>query len=265
MPDFNSLPQLRPRERAAYRALAAAFDALLGVLARYDGLALLRDEGLLHQVADEVAAPVRALDAALLAAAGDRGREIRFAWRPRGEGDYARQLLNMGGEATGGWVRNLFALARPSLHTHDGWFDFRNHLGDFRDRVLAALKPAATRSRTSVEEANKEAMRLAGSMGKAFFAWSDARQAKKIGCDVRTWRKTTFYREARRKLSRMRPPTATKKPSRRAVSLTPEVEAVTGQGEPDELLQRLMEQQEADREPSPCDPRPFTVRVRKRV
>jgi hypothetical protein len=59
-------------------------------------------------------------------------------------------------------------------------------------------------------------------------------------------------------------------PAPKALSLTSDLEAVTGEGEPNEVLEQLIAEQEADHEPSPLEPdppdsRPKKVHSRKRL
>ena len=124
----------------------------------------------------------------------------------------------------------------------------------------------AGKPRMTVEKANEKAMKLARKMRKGFFAFSERQQADEIGCSWATWKKTAFYAEAQRK----RPASKLKKPSSpKTESLTAEREAVTGEGDRDEVLKQLAAEQEADKEPSPleCDPpsRPRKIHSRKRL
>jgi hypothetical protein len=123
-----------------------------------------------------------------------------------------------------------------------------------------ANTPSGPRPRMTVEEANRKATDLAKRLKKKFFTLSEREQAKRIGCSWATWKKTTFYQAAKKKL----PPR--KKGSRKgAVSLTDTLQAATGEGGRDEVLNQLIAEQEADGEPSPIDPRPRKVQSRKRL
>jgi hypothetical protein len=90
-----------------------------------------------------------------------------------------------------------------------------------------------------------------------------AEVAKAIGCGVRTlvklpaWRAVSEERKKRRK-------------SPKVVSLTPRLQATQGQGQKDQVLHQLIEEQKADYEISPLDEdppaeRPHRVRTRKRL
>jgi hypothetical protein len=152
------------------------------------------------------------------------------------------------------------------------------------------------RTRMTVEAANKTAMGLARRMKQAFFLLSEREQARQIGCSWTTWARTKFYATVRKKRGRLgRQGAKGKGPvSRPAVSFTGALEAVLGDGEPDEVLNRLIDgerqptgkerkwedlspaeqqellaDQEADYEPSSLDDdppgsRPKRVRTRKR-
>ena len=77
-------------------------------------------------------------------------------------------------------------------------------------------------------------------MGAGFFKLSERAQAKEIGCHWGTWTRTEFFKTA----ERMRAPRAPKNPSSpKTVSLTHELEAVTGEGGRDEVLNRLVAEQ----------------------
>jgi hypothetical protein len=121
----------------------------------------------------------------------------------------------------------------------------------------------ATRRRMTVEEANAEALHVAGRLGQTFFTASDRAQAKLIGCHVQTWRKTPLFRK---KYPRGRKPT---RRARRACSFTSALEDVTGKGGRDAVLDDLVAEQAAEMEPSPLEPdapeKPRKVNVRKRV
>jgi hypothetical protein len=129
----------------------------------------------------------------------------------------------------------------------------------------APSRPDRPGGKMTVEDANRTAMVLAKKLQKGFFAMSETGQAKLIGCHLRTWRKTPFYRVAKKKRAKTNAPGA-----RRAVTLTDALEAVAREGDKDDVLRRLIADQEADREPSPLeddppDSRPKTVHSRKRL
>jgi hypothetical protein len=115
--------------------------------------------------------------------------------------------------------------------------------------LLREVTTSEKRQRMTVDEANAAAMRLADTMGPAFFNLSERQQAEKIGCHWNTWRKTPLYKAGDKRREKA-PGTG----SRSAVSLTPRLEAITGQGEKDQVLKELIEEQERDFEPSPMDP-----------
>jgi hypothetical protein len=125
--------------------------------------------------------------------------------------------------------------------------------------------PDQTR-RMTVEEANTKAMKLARKMRAGFFALSERQQAKQIGCSWQTWSRTPFYRKAQAKRPAGK---RSKPPSPKTESLTAGREAVTGEGDKDEVLQQLIAEQEADKEPSPLETappnRPRKIHSRKRL
>jgi hypothetical protein len=112
-----------------------------------------------------------------------------------------------------------------------------------------------------VKDANDEAMNLAGRNRKQFFAKSIRGQAKEIGCHVRTWQRTEFFKAAVRN-GQIIPP---KERAPKTVSITKKLEEVTGVGEKDEiqkeasrreLMHKLIAEQGADFEPSPLSDDP---------
>jgi hypothetical protein len=121
--------------------------------------------------------------------------------------------------------------------------------------------------RMTIEEANRKAMDLARKK-KEFFLLSERRQASLIGCACATWRKTPFYKKAKVEKTKVakRMAEGNLPASTAVVSLTDELEAVTGKGRRDEVLQQLIEEQKADNEPSPLDEdRPKKVHSRKHL
>jgi hypothetical protein len=136
-----------------------------------------------------------------------------------------------------------------------------------------ATKPATGRQALSREAANAIAQNVAKELGEGFFSMSMRKQASLIGCHHRTWQQTELYKSAVKR-GRITPP---KPRAPRTVSLTKELEAVTGEGEKDETqkkaseqeLQRLLRAHTADHEPSPLsdDPpgRQRRIHSRKRL
>jgi hypothetical protein len=150
-------------------------------------------------------------------------------------------------------------LVRSRFATLD---DCRRSLEE-RDRLLQP-KPAK-RSHMSVDEASTAAMRLASKDGVGFLQMSDSAQAKRIGCHLKTWRRTQFYKTVLKRRAGMsqragKPPQSGARP---AVSLTSKLEASVHDGERDEMLKKLVAEQEADHEPSPLDKDAPASRTRK--
>jgi hypothetical protein len=138
------------------------------------------------------------------------------------------------------------------------------------DRLQAELDFAAAqpKARMSIDEANEKASALAKQLGKVFFGLSEREQARKIGCSWQTWTKTPLYATAQKKKTRAEQ--SKRKGNLRGpavVSFSDKIEAVAGKE--DEELQRLIEEQQADSEPSPLAPdpidRPRRLRHRKRL
>ena len=109
---------------------------------------------------------------------------------------------------------------------------------------------ARRRPGMSVEAANSNALALARCMGSQFFSLSWTAQARKIGCHLRTWKKTPFFKEAKK-----RGVVRTKGARPRASSLTGNLESSlhTDEGT---VLDKLIADQQADNEPSPLDDSP---------
>jgi hypothetical protein len=157
---------------------------------------------------------------------------------------------------------------REAIQRVDGIIAFLDSINAPAVAVAAASTAAAEpappvgRSRMKVGEANDKAMKLAGEMRDGFFALSGRQQAKMIGCSWATWTKTDFYVIAQDKRPGGKRQRVT---SPKTLSLTAEREAVTGEGGKDEVLQKLIEEQEADNEPSPLMDRPRRIHSRKRL
>jgi len=126
----------------------------------------------------------------------------------------------------------------------------------------ASVGPASQKKPMKTQEANDKAMKLARKLRKAFFFLSENQQAEMIGCSWQTWARTKFYEEAQKK----RPGGKRRKVSSpKTVSLTSELEAVTGEGDKEEVLQALIADHNADAEPSPLETRPRKIHSRKRL
>jgi hypothetical protein len=125
-----------------------------------------------------------------------------------------------------------------------------------------SAQPAKRKKRMTVKEANDRATKLAQKWRKAFFAMSERQQANEIGCSWSTWKKTDFYSKAQAKRPQAKRSNLS---SPKAISFTPALEAVEGEGSRDEVLNNLIAEQEADREPSPLEERPRKVYSRKRL
>ncbi len=121
-------------------------------------------------------------------------------------------------------------------------------------------KTPAQRKRITVSEANDKAMTLAKKLKQEFFAMSCRKQAALIGCSFATWKKTTFYKESQKKKTTLKP---NKSRAPKAESLTREREAVTGEGDRDEVPNSLIAEQRADKEPSPLEDAPPDQRPKK--
>lgn len=131
----------------------------------------------------------------------------------------------------------------------------------------STIPPKSSKRRCmGVEEANRKAMELAKSMGEEFFLLSERKQAKRIGCSWQTWSHTEFYRTAKSKRSPQQ--AKDKTAARKVVRLTGNLEGAIGEGNRNEVLEKLIAEQEADCEPSPLedDPpgQPRRVRCYKR-
>lgn len=115
----------------------------------------------------------------------------------------------------------------------------------------------------TVDQANEAGSKLAKKMGRTFTDLTDGKQAKLIGCSWGTWRKTPMRAQiAKRRTKPVRTP--------RAVGSTDTIEAQSGEGGPDYILNQLIAEQEADGEPSPLDDdepgeRPRQIRLKRLV
>ena len=109
---------------------------------------------------------------------------------------------------------------------------------------------------------NETAKGVVKKEGKAFLYLSQSKQAKRLGCHLRTWRKTEMYREVQRTKAALAKQATPRGP--RVVGFTPGVEARVAD-EREKTVQELVAEQQQDFEPAPTDPTPRKVRNHKRV
>jgi hypothetical protein len=122
------------------------------------------------------------------------------------------------------------------------------------------------RRRMTVDQANKEAMKLANRRGADFVRLSQREQAKLIGCSWATWKKTPFFeatQKRRHKISSRASRTRTT--GKRPTSLTKKVEEAAVEGGKDQVLNDLIAEQGADYEPSPLSDGLRRVFIRKQL
>src|SRR5262249_20575463 len=131
------------------------------------------------------------------------------------------------------------------------------------DRESASVLEGEYRPPMSAEEANRRAVKLAEA-NPSFAREPRLRQwAKAIGCSAGLVVKLPFWRATMEQTGRGRKDNV---PAPKVVSLTRDLEAVTGEGDRDEELKRLIAEQAADSEPSPVDDAASRkVRTRKRL
>jgi hypothetical protein len=118
----------------------------------------------------------------------------------------------------------------------------------------------------SAEEANQKAMQLAEA-DHSFVNSSQREWAKAIGCSIGQVSNLPFFRATMKHTGRGRRGNA---PAPKAVGLTGRLEAAVGEGERDEVLNKLIARDERGRKPSPLeddpsDSRPHKFHYRKRV
>jgi hypothetical protein len=137
-----------------------------------------------------------------------------------------------------------------------------------RTEGLPVRARAAASVRMTVAEANEKAMEIARRIGQEFFLLSERKQAKRIGCSWKTWTKTDFYQGAKNKKAHLARQIvrghSPKSPP--VVGLSDTLQAVTGEGERDEVLNGLIAEHKADFEPSPLEQTSQKrIRSRKRL
>jgi hypothetical protein len=173
----------------------------------------------------------------------------------------------------------------PSPLVREAWQDLSAWPGEWRERGGAPSHNApkgsdgatldtnreapsfgAAAPRMSCEEANAKAMELAKAdpsfVQRPLREWADA-----IGCSEGLVAKLTLWRATMKRTGRGKEDTG---PAPKVVSLTDGLDAVTGAGDRNEVLEQLIAEQEADREPSPLEDdqpgsRPRKVHSRKRL
>jgi hypothetical protein len=136
---------------------------------------------------------------------------------------------------------------------------------DFGANTTRAVRSPRSR-RMPLEQANAKAMQLAQA-DRLFVQRTIREWAKAIGCSTGLVHDLPLWKETMKRTGRGRP---VKTPAPKAISLTPLIEEVTGEGEREEMLNQLIAEQQADQEPSPLDDeppgaRPRNVHCRKRL
>lgn len=129
--------------------------------------------------------------------------------------------------------------------------------GDTPEATVAA-PPAKRSRRMTLEAANERAMQLAKA-NRSFVKRPLREWAQAIGCSEGLVTRLPFWQQTMDQTGRGK---AGKAPAPKAVSLTKNLEAVVG--DQDDNLRKLIEEQQADMEPSPLDARRRKVRTRKR-
>jgi hypothetical protein len=223
----------------------------------------------------EAVARLHQIDGGSLSAAVERIDRILETSRRLQEWDEAMLLGLRIADSRGGSPAAVAAqrdslLKGTFLHR---WSDLDTELRDLLNRLdalLHAARPASgetARSRRMTREAaNQQAMELAKK--DRFFVQRSLREwAEAIGCSEGLANELPFWRETMRLTGRGRKDAT---PAPKVGSLTKKLEDVTGEGERDEELNRLIAEQERDREPSPLDDDPpdsppRKVRRRKRL
>jgi hypothetical protein len=121
---------------------------------------------------------------------------------------------------------------------------------------LKSTKSKQQKKRLTCNEANEKAMRLARSDSSFARAPTIRRWAKAIGCSTGLVSKLPFWQKCKAKLGSKE---SAKRP--KVVAFTKPLEDTLGQDDPE--LKRLIEEQEADCEPSSLDNTPKYPRSRR--
>jgi hypothetical protein len=130
--------------------------------------------------------------------------------------------------------------------------------------LLTEAEEKKSKKRMTRQEANERAMELVKRYRKQFVMLSESEQARQIGCSWQTWKRTELFKKIHKQKNKLLP--RKRAGSRRPVSLTHDLESVTGEGKPDEVLNQLLHEHESDFEPSPLDDsRPRKFHSRKRL
>lgn len=99
--------------------------------------------------------------------------------------------------------------------------------------------------RMTVEEANEKAKQLVKAMKRGFLV-SYRKQANLIGCSFATWRKAPFFYVVNK--NRLLAEKSKPKGERKSSAFTPAIEATIGVGKPGEVVNRLAEEELAERQ-----------------
>jgi hypothetical protein len=207
------------------------------------------------------------------------------------------------GTAANAWVASLFfgAPAAPRLVSKLGdclvltglWAASLIALRDWQHTVEQEARPRASNGPMSVAKADCKARELTDTpkKKKEFFALSETKQAKRIGCSWATWSKTGYFEEAMAQgwlPHRKKAESGTIGGSPSVVSLTSDLEATIGAGDPKDIVNQLADAEvgharweelppeerrallaqheaEAAADPSPLESRPMKVRTQKHL
>jgi hypothetical protein len=139
-----------------------------------------------------------------------------------------------------------------------------------QEATAGAAPPERATRRMSVKDADNKARELAAASKSRFYGISDRKQARMIGCSFATWKKTPFYPLATRNKRRPGINKSAGTAAPKVVSFTNKTQSQVGEGHRGEVLEQLIEDQEANFEPSPLandqpDLKPMKVHSRKRL
>jgi hypothetical protein len=124
--------------------------------------------------------------------------------------------------------------------------EFARRLAFVVKLLRSIVKKGISRKGMTVEEANDRARELIANQKAEFFKLSQRQQAELIGCAFETWTKTACYAAAvkRGRIPEPKRKKARSGSTRATVSLTPTIENMHGDGQKDEVLHRLVAEEE---------------------
>jgi hypothetical protein len=159
----------------------------------------------------------------------------------------SEKLNSLDGDTNLDIAKNLAIDLRPLRKLHCLYARIQGEFHEAAKLIESEEQDDYIGGRMTKEVANEKMMALAKN-NPDFVKKGIHDMAKEIGCSSSTIHKTSFWRTLRDQTGRSR-----NKNTPKVVSLTDSLEATVGEGDEHEILERLIQEQNADHEPSPLE------------